>query len=435
MTTAPLISRLLVYTAVGAVIAGAAMPHRAAAASFYLQDQSVKGLGRAYSGEVADQGAESLWWNPAAIARGPNEIYVGENSILTSATVNDRGSNILYPGHTSAGAVGGDPSTFNPVEFGVVPNGAVAYHLGDRFAVGLSTAAPYDFTTNYSPASFARYNSLKSRLTTIDIAATGAMKVTDWLDLGVSVNTEYTSANLGNALPGLTPGSADSQQDLRGDGWNVGYTVGGQAHFGAWEFGASYKSAMDHDLSGVASISPLIGATAANTITLSGVKAHFTTPWIATIGARYHLTPQLTLDVQGERFGWSEFKAIDYTVLGTANAVPENYRDTTSGAIGAEYALNARVTFRAGVAYDQSPLNPTYRDTRVPDGDRWLYTLGVSAKVRPNLTLDASGGYVQFRGAFVNNTTAFNGGTTIVNELASVGANAKILSLGMRYNF
>ena len=98
MTAAPLISRLFIYTAIGAVIAGAAMPHHAAAASFYLQDQSVKGLGRAYSGEVADQGAESLWWNPAAIARSPNEIYIGENSILTSSTVLDRGSSITYPG-------------------------------------------------------------------------------------------------------------------------------------------------------------------------------------------------------------------------------------------------------------------------------------------------------------------------------------------------
>ena len=39
------------------------------AGSFYLQEQSVRGAGRAYSGEVADRGVSSLWWNPAAIAR------------------------------------------------------------------------------------------------------------------------------------------------------------------------------------------------------------------------------------------------------------------------------------------------------------------------------------------------------------------------------
>jgi len=436
MTAPPLISRLFIYTAVAAVIAGAAMPHRAAAASFYLQDQSVKGLGRAYSGEVADQGAESLWWNPAAIAGSPNEIYIGENSILTSASVLDRGSSITYPGGASF-SNGGDPHAFNPVEFGVVPNGAASYRLNDRFAVGLSTAAPYDFTSTYSSNAFARYNSLKSRLTTIDIAATGAMRATDWLDLGVSVNTEYTSANLGNALPNLSPLLPDGQQTLRGDGWNVGYTVGAEAHFGPWAFGASYKSAMDHDLSGTATVSGLLGPLASGDVS-AGAHAHFTTPWIATLGARYHLTSKLTLDLQAERFGWSEFSDIDYSVSGVATAIPEHYRDTTSGAVGLEYAVNRSFTLRTGVGYDQSPLNPIYRDTRVPDSDRMLYTLGASMRVSPRMTVDASGAYVAFRGSSVNTTTAVYAGTlaqTSVNELAGIGGNAKILSLGMRYAF
>ncbi len=41
MIAAPLISRLFIYTAVGAVVAGAAMPHHAAAAPFSLQGKSV----------------------------------------------------------------------------------------------------------------------------------------------------------------------------------------------------------------------------------------------------------------------------------------------------------------------------------------------------------------------------------------------------------
>ena len=436
MTAAPLVSRLFLYTAIAAAVAGVAVPHRASAASFYLQDQSVKGLGRAYSGEVSDQGAESLWWNPAAIAGSPNEIYVGENSILTNATVHDLGSSVTYPGGASA-STDGDPHAYKPVLFGVVPNAAISHRIGDRFAVGLSTAAPYDFTTKYSADSFARYDSLKSRLTTLDIAATGAMRVTSWLDLGVSVNTEYTSAYLSDALPLFVKGLPDEEEALHGEGWNVGYTVGGQAHFGRWEFGASYKSAMEHTLAGGAVVSSLLSPTAASTIKL-GAKAHFTTPWTATFGARYHLTSRLTLDAQVERFGWNRFNAISYVVAGSTSSVPEVYHDTTSGAIGLDYAVDKRLTFRAGVGYDQSPLNPTYRDTRIPDSDRMLYTLGASMKVMPNLTLDASGGYVAFKSSTVNNSTAFYSGTalqTTVREFAGIGANAKVLSLGLRYYY
>ena len=74
----------------------------------------------------------------------------------------------------------------------------------------------------------------------------------------------------------------------------------------------------------------------------------------------------------------------------------------------------------------------------MPDSDRMLYTVGASVKVLPNMTVDASGGYVAFRGSATNNSTAFYAGTlaqTTVNELAGIGGNAKILSLGMRYTY
>ena len=57
-------------------VSTAALATQAHASGFYLQEQSVRGTGRAYSGEVADQGPASLWWNPAAIARSPREAYV-----------------------------------------------------------------------------------------------------------------------------------------------------------------------------------------------------------------------------------------------------------------------------------------------------------------------------------------------------------------------
>ena len=71
MTTMPLVSRLFFYSVAAAAIAGVAMAPKAHAAAFYLQDQSVRGLGRAYSGEVADTGVESLWWTrrPSPAAR------------------------------------------------------------------------------------------------------------------------------------------------------------------------------------------------------------------------------------------------------------------------------------------------------------------------------------------------------------------------------
>ena len=434
MTTAPLISRLFMYSAAAAVLAGLAAAPRAHAAAFYLQDQSVRGLGRAYSGEVADTGSESLWWNPASIAESPNEIYGGANAVLTSSKLQGSATSA---GPASPGALGGARIASDPVLFGVIPNSAGSFRINDRFAIGLSFAAPYNFTSQYDADSFARYDSLKARLTTLDAQLTGAMKVTDWLDFGVGFNTEYTSANLAQAYIPLTTGGPDGNLDLKGDSYDFGYTVGARLHQGPWSFGASYKSAITHDLDGRVELT-LRDALAGLSQRANGT-ASFTTPWIATVGARYALTDRITLNVQAERFGWSEFGSIDVkaSALLSENIV-QGYRDTTSGAVGVDYKVTDKWVMRAGVGYDQSPTQTKYRNSFVPDSDRMLYTIGTSYKPTQKLTVDAGFGYVAFRGSNLNYTTQDYPGTILATnftEKGTVSGEAKILSVGARYAY
>ena len=83
--------------------APAAFASPALAGGFYLQEQSVRGAARAYSGEVSDTGVQSLWWNPAAIARSPRQAYVAAHGVLVDADVTDSGSTVTYQGDHRAG--------------------------------------------------------------------------------------------------------------------------------------------------------------------------------------------------------------------------------------------------------------------------------------------------------------------------------------------
>ena len=47
----------------GLAVLMASVAAPAFAGSFYLQEQSVRGAGRAFSGEAADRGTGSMWWN------------------------------------------------------------------------------------------------------------------------------------------------------------------------------------------------------------------------------------------------------------------------------------------------------------------------------------------------------------------------------------
>jgi long-chain fatty acid transport protein len=432
-------SRALALVSVAAAALGPTLaPTFAWASAFYIQEQSVRGLGRAYAGEGASQGAAALWFNPAAIARSGRELYLGFNGITVGDTVTDTGTSVtrpVIPGGLTTPA-GGRAKAEDTVLRGIVPNVAFVQPLGDRFAIGVSTAAPFNFTNRYGSADPERYSGVKSRLTTVDIQVTGAMKVNAWLDLGLGVDTEYTSAKLTGAQPNLSPLLPDGYTALKGDGWNVGYTVGAQAHYGRWQGGLSYRSAMDHDLDGQVVSSGLLGPLAAANFTSAGT-AHFTTPWFLTLSGRYQLNDKLTLDAQVQRQGWSEFKAITVADAAGTQVTPEAYHDTTTGSVGFDYQLSPKLVLRAGVAYDPTPTSSA-RDFRVPDGNRWLYTVGASYDIRPNLTLDAAAGYLDIGRSTVNQTEAFYAGTpaqTLVANRGTVSGEGGLFSAGLRYRF
>ena len=169
------------------------------AETFYLKEQSVRGAGRAYSGETADTGVSSLWWNPASIARSGRELYVGMHGLLLDSDVDNAGSSIVYPGGTVVPVTGplGTGVNGDPIESGLVPNFAFAMPIGDRFAVGVSVAAPYNFTTKYEPGSFTRYDALTSELRSGNVGLTAAMQVNDWLDIGAGMSGPVTSDDAG----------------------------------------------------------------------------------------------------------------------------------------------------------------------------------------------------------------------------------------------
>ena len=406
--------------------------------AFYLQEQSTRGQGRAFSGEGADTGASSLWWNPASIAgmeRG--EAVLGASAIIPKGDVVDRGTVIVRPGQP-ARPVGGNGVSGDPINRGIVPSGAVAYPLNDRVAVGLAVTSPYSFTTEYDANSWARYSALKTELRTIDIQPSVGIAVLDWLRVGGALNVEYTKAELGNALPNLSPLLADGFQRLKGDGWDLGWTAGVQLHNDWATVGISYKSRIKHQLKGSLEVGGLLGPLAAQNRTVDGATAEFYTPAQIIVAGRFRATDKLTLNAQAVRFTWADFDAIR---LGAPinTAIPENYKNSFSLAGGFDYAANERLTLRAGVQRGITPTQNGNRDARVPDANRWNYSIGGSYKLTPRFTLDAAGSYIDFANASIDRRTAAYAGTAAQTPILTSGqvqnARAFVGSIGGRFSF
>ena len=260
----------------------------------------------------------------------------------------------------------------------------------------------------------------------------------DKLDLGAGLDIVYANATLNNALPNLSPLLPDGRSDLRGEGVDFGYVLGAQYHATPrFTVGLSYRSAVDHALDGRVRVVALQGTPAAQTIDTSGT-ATFSTPWIATIAARWGITDKLTLNAQVQRIGWSEFDAINVTYAGQTQSTPQGYVDTTTGAFGLDYAVNTRFTVRAGVQVDQTPTPDNNRTTRVPDGDRYLVGGGATVKATERLSFDVSGAYIHFDDSRVNSSFTAYAGTPVATPISLQGlvsGYGVILSAGAHYRF
>ena len=413
------------------------VPAPAQAAGFYLQQQSVRGWGRANSGEAADQGPSSLWWNPASIGgQEETEATFGTTIFLPVGEVGDQGTQIDRPGVAPV-AVGGPSLLHDPIQRGVLPGSALALRVSDRLALGLVITSPFSFTSDYDPAGWQRYGGIRSRLTTFDVQTSIAFMATDWLSLGAGLNVEYADAYLSNALPNLAPGSADGRARIKGNGWDLGWSAGLQIRPSKrLTIGLAYKSEVDHKLGGTVEISGLAGPLAVRNMA-GPTTARFTTPWQLIGSVRAGVTKGVTLNAQAVRFGWSEFDRI--ALAAPLGAIDQGYGNSWSLAFGADAAMGERMTLRAGIQFDGTPTRDLTRTPRVPDGDRVDYTVGATLRAGKSLTLDAAAAYTDFEAVPITRDEIFYAGTAAETQILVSGTAAKqhalVLSLGGRMKF
>lgn len=319
-----------------------------------------------------------------------------------------------------------------------MPNFDVAWRVNDHVALGLAVSAPFDFVTKYQPTNFARYDAVTSKLLDLDVQPTLALHLNRYLDLGVGFDAQYAKPTLSAALPNLSPLLPDGYNELRGDGWDFGYTVGAQLHpTDRLSLGASYRSAIDHTLNGTSTVAGLLAPLAAENGVLPS-QARFSTPWIFVFGGRYRVNDHWTVEGQMQRVGWGVFNAITVQNVAGTTAIPQGYHDTTTGAVGVDYTINQRWTLRGGVAYDPTPTPDIGRSARVPDGNRWLFSLGSTMRPSPRVELDAAVAYIHLQSSpIISNATAYAGSPVVtpIDYVAEASGDAVIVSAGVKFKF
>ena len=368
---------------------------------FYVPPRGATGTGTAMAGDAAHaRDARTVFSNPAGMVLLPaTTLEVGVDAIKPTVRISNRGSTAQTPGTLGAAAPYAGPDG-HAGEITPVPSVFYAHRLTERWHVGLAVTAPFGLSLKYAPDWFGRYDSIKTKLLTADIAPSVAWSVTPSWSVGLGLNAQYAEGELTNALPNtLEPGGPTAATDglakLTGDDWAFGFNVGVHYHPSPdTRIGAHYRSRVNHHLRGHLSIEGLPGALALANGRLA-TETDIAMPAVASIAIAQRLSETLTLLGEVQWFGWSAFRDLKVRFAnGAPDAVrPQHFRDTPSVAAGAEWQITRDWTLRSGVRFEKTPTVNTHRNTSLPESD--LTWIGFGATYRLSRTLALDGAYLR----------------------------------------
>ncbi len=377
---------------------GAGLSGPADGNGFSLPVQDALQVGRGNAGSVAAASdASTAYHNPAGMTElAGEEMLAGASVVYAGYDVSNRDSTATTPG-TGGAALPLTGDNDHPRTTAVVPTLFYARPLTDEhdFWFGLALTSPWGLGVDYDDDWFGRYNSIETRLTTVNISPSVAYRITDWLSVGAGVNIEYADAKLSSALPDtLAPGgpsaATDGANKFTGDSFAAGFNVGVLFKPGPdTRIGLHYRSPVQHNLDGKVKVTDLQGPLAGGNGRFSA-DTKLNEPDVASIGIVHEPIPGTKLFAEAQWFNWSRFQELRVKFDdGQADSVrTQDWKDTWSFYGGVEQRLFDRWTLRGGVGYEPTPTVDAYRSTSLPDGDRLRVAAGLSYDWSERLRID-----------------------------------------------
>jgi len=374
--------------------AGICIPVATLASGFAIIENSASGMGQAFAGAAAvAEDPSTIYFNPAGMMylQG-TQVTAGLHIIDSNANFKDKGSTNLALAGVPQGSEGGNAGdTF------YVPNFYYVRDFGEKYKIGLGVSAPFGLGTKYRDAWMGRYTSTESVVKSVNINPAIAFRANDKLSIGLGMNFLYVDARLEKdiyqfGLPGPFAGTPDASAKVEGDSWEIGFNGGFIYEITPMtRIGVHYRSETTQNLEGDVRYRGLSPALAASPrFAQQDVAAQLDTPSTFSVSLTHQVNERLTLLGDVTHTKWSNFEELK--VVGDNGAVvtqvEENWEDSYRVAVGMKYQYNKQWILRTGVAHDETPIDDTYRTSRIPGDDRIWLSFGASYTPTSNLTID-----------------------------------------------
>lgn len=351
----------------GAALVGALAAPTTYGSGFRIPEVSLSGLGEANAQVADDKEIGALAYNPAAMS-----YHAGRNATAGLVAIDPK------PRVATASGTH-DSENRSPV---YAPNLYVMGHISEPVTLGLAVNAPFGLETKWPSGTFPTFSGplaaaapTLSKVEMVNVNPNVAFRAGD---MSFAVGLDYYNViDVALNTPVL---------DMSGDGADLGYNAAFMKVAGPLTLGASYRSAVDVGIEGTA-VQSGVPRDAQTTLKL---------PWMFQIGARYRLSPALSLEFDVERTGWSRFDSIVITRAGAATITSTNdWKDANAYRLGGAYELSPQRQLRFGYTYDETGQPDARFNARIPDANRHLFGIGVKQQLA-GWALEAGYTYVKF---------------------------------------
>jgi len=350
------------------------------------------GLSMGGASMAYDSGLAAMMNNPATLAL----TTPGDQSALA---LHHLGPDVSVRGVAESG---GD-SYFMPALGWGRKDGALTWGIG-MFAQGgmgteYGTASPFSMGTG---------REVRSELGVGRLIFPLAYEVTPDLAVGASLDFVWAMLDVGMAASrdqvlGMTGGAVD----IAGMGAttaHIGYsddndfTGKAKGHGWAGKLGATYRvspvltlGAAYHSKTALsdlktsangAAMALFDGATELGVMPGRMTVIDFQWPETWAAGAAWQVNPKLMLAADVRRLNWADaMKSFRMSFSGTQFTMPQEWRDQTVYALGAQYRVNDRLGVRVGVNYGKNPIPDTWLHPLFPATVERHYTAGFDYQV------------------------------------------------------
>ncbi len=365
----------------------------ASAGGFQLSDHSARAMALGGTFIAASNDVSSLYANPSVLS-------------FLAGTHLSVGTTIMMPDNrfTFADLPGTSWRTESQVIF--PPNIALSHTFGSGIGIGVGASIPYTLKNDWNPEWPASGVTTHSEIRVVFVSPTLSVRLMEALSLGLSLNVAYARLVMSRMIGVDGTGEPDGSQSLDGSGEpSYGFAAGVLYRPNpAWSIGAAYRTRTVNSIENGNVTFQGIPANQLPNYPNSNFSTKLRTPEQIAGGISCSPLPWLSIGGEVQYAYWSALSSVDLNFSDSriqANptiekSIPLRWKNSISARGGIEIILGV-VSFRAGYAFEQTPVPDAYVRPSFPDANRDILSGGIGYAVSEDLHVDFACSFAHFK--------------------------------------